>query len=180
MKKGLLIVLMFGLCVAFFLIASNQKFIRDVGAEKIEIQSKLEEVSKKIDSSYPETPKALIKLNNELMGYLYSKNMQEADVDFYVETIRKLYDEVLLALNPKEDQKSAVLIELQKNAERSIKLLGSEIEDVTLIGEDAEVKVTHYLSTNDIVRVYKLTQTSGKWKIVSWENVKQDSAKSEE
>lgn len=180
MKKIVLVFIMFGLCVSFYFVVSNRKPEMSLGSKKIDIQSELEKYNNIINKNYPETPKELIELNNKLMSYLYSKDMQEKYADFYVETIRNLYDKELLVLNFKEDQVNFVLIELEQNAEKNIRLLGSEIEEVTVLDDEAMVKVTHYLNTNDITRVYKLIRATGEWKIVSWEDLKQNSTKSEE
>jgi hypothetical protein len=171
---------MFGLCVSFFFVVRSRNAEFSLGAQKVNVQRELEKYNDKITKSYPSTPKEVIELNNEMMRLLYSKDMKEADAGLYAETIRNLYDKELLELNSKEDQVSLILIDLQQNAAKSISLLESKIEEVTLEEDGAAVKVIHYLNINDLTRVYKLTRSSGEWKIVSWENLKQDSIKSEE
>lgn len=181
MKKMLLILFMLGLCAAFYFMVSNDKLDLNPQNKKVDVLKQLEEHNKELDNAYPSTPKALIELNNKLMSYLYSTKIQESQIDLYIDTVRRLYDQELLELNTKEDQKNAITVEMLKSTEENTKFLGSKIEDVTLLGDtEAEVKVTHYRNKENVTRIYKLTHVSGVWKIISWENLKADSNNSEE
>lgn len=182
MKKILLILMMFGLCVFFFLAVNNRKFDTDIKDKKLDTAALLEEKSRQLDEDYPKEPKAVVALNNKLLDDLYSKDMQESFVNTYVETVRKLYSKEFLSLNSKENQVTFIIAEMQQSKKKGVILQGSKIEEVEVYHEEqwAEVKVIHYLNTGDIKRTYKLVEEDDEWKIDSWENTKTSSDSSEE
>lgn len=183
MRKMLLVLVMFGLCISYFLIVSQRNRNSIFNIRKTNIQKELEKYNDKLDQQYPDTPQELIEINNAVMKNFYSRDMKQEWIDLYVQTIRKLYSENLLGSNLEEEQKVFLLEEIQqKDDKEKMILLASEVEETTHLSEayEAEVKVIHYTNKGDINRLYQVTNSSGEWKIDSWEDVKTESKTLEE
>lgn len=182
MKKTVITLFLLMICGVFAFATFNRKFeIPKAEKEKeVKVLEELEKINKELDDSYPDSPKGIIEINNQLLKYLYGKKMNEEELELYVDTVRRLYDKDLLELNTKEGQRTAIEAELIKNEENNYKLLDSKIPEVNrLENNEAVVKVVHYLNVQDISRVYRLTNESGVWKIISWENMKMNENKTE-
>ncbi|MDF2596169.1 MAG: hypothetical protein K0R69_2510 [Clostridia bacterium] len=183
MRKMLLVFIMFGLCISFFLIVSQRNGTSFFTTRKTDIQKEFEKHNETLDKQYPDTPQQLIEINNAVMKNFYSKDMEQQFIDSYVQTIRRLYSEELLTSNSEEDQKAFLLAELQQEDDKEkIILIASKIEETTHLSEayEAEVKVIHYTNKGDINRLYRVTNNSGEWKIDAWEDLKTESKTLEE
>lgn len=170
---------MVGLCTMYFF------HIRGTGDDKkvtttksqVKIEDKLTHNEELLKEDYPETAREVMAIHNELLGLLCSSDMKEEYIEQYVDTIRLLYSEALLELNPVNEQKSLLFIQREAAKDDPVIIISSEIKEVIRLKEAEEVseelvdiEVVHYTTNQDITIIYHLVNEAGKWKINSWDN----------
>ncbi len=180
MKKFGIIIFMIVMCVAYFFYAKSRPVAKnDVVLNAIKVDKKFEELKTKIEEEYPSTPKEVIQIYNEMMGYAYCTSMKDAYIEDYITDLNLLYSKELMELNPKEQQVAKFTAERLADTEKPLVVLESEIEAVVKVEKngqisdtDAQVEVKHSTNQGDITRTYSLVKEDGKWKINSWVNEK--------
>lgn len=99
-KTILIALICIGLVVGFYYYLSNRqpKSVEDTK----EISEVTEVLSKNLDTSYPATPREVIKYYNRLLVCFYNEAYTDEEYDKMVDKIRGLMDDELLGNNPKE------------------------------------------------------------------------------
>lgn len=138
--------------------------------EDVPIATALYRMQRKIEANYPSTPKEVITLYNEIMALQYSEEMLAEDITMSVDTMRLLYSEALLEVNPYNEQVYYHTEELAYNTLNQFYITGTQIETIEFI-EDYTIAVVDviYTTTKDPVeRLYRLYKSEDKWQILSW------------
>ncbi|MEF9959837.1 MAG: DUF6715 family protein [Niameybacter sp.] len=179
MRKALAVLIMISVCSIYFIAMKNRDSVTEV--KSIDIEETIEGAStvaidaiiEAIERQYPETPRLLMEMNNQIMEVQYSDDWA---VDSEVEkqtlyALRLLFSEELLALNKYEKQFEHLRAELIKNHAESIYLEGSQIESINfLTPDDAFVEVLYKTTKGAQKRQYTLVKEDGLWKIYSWKD----------
>ena len=183
MRKALAVLIMIGICSIYF-IAMRSKGV-SVGTEKaeaslktsIEMDKQIKEITEKINENYPETPKLLMEVANEIMQVQYSKEWEpESELENQtLLALRLLYSKELLMLNSYEKQIENLRMELIKNHEDGIYLKETRIDSIKFISADnAVIMVFNETNKGTQKREYTLVKEEDLWKIYSWKDLNQE------
>lgn len=157
--------------------------------EKAVPKTKLEKlISRNLEGNYPATPREVVKTYGELTKYLYNGDeegkMTDRQFEALFDQVRLLYDEELLAQNPREEQLARLKYDVAdyRKADRDIMSCSvqktSQIEHGKLNGADV-VKVALVFMTKATgeqpAKTYEqflLREDENKnWKILGWQQV---------
>lgn len=140
--------------------------------------------TKNLDTSYPQTPREVIKLYNDILKCYYNEDCTEDEIRALGAQARKLMDDELLQNNPEDQYYSALMTDIQnyKDAGKTINTTdvcdSDEIVKKTVNGaECAYVTASYFVKGKDgytkTYQQYVLRQDEdGKWKILAYEAVK--------
>ncbi len=150
-------------------------------ADTTELTAITKITTKNLDTSYPKTPREVIKLYNDILKCYYNEDCTDAEIEALGAQARKLLDEELLENNP-EDQYYASLkadILVYKADKRTISRTdvcdSDEITYKTVKGSEcAYVTASYFMKEgNKFVKSYQQyalrKDASGNWKIVAYE-----------
>lgn len=177
MQKVIAILLMLLVCTVYIVSIKQEKSttIKDqvVSNEVIQIDEELENIQKILQNQYPGTPKELIFIYNQIMGYQYSEQMEEEYIEDIVTTMRMTYSESLIALNHYEGQVERLGEELKQNANEKLYLIDSSTESIEFTQDNtAIVKVVYQTTVEKLERTYYIIKENNQWKIHSWEDIR--------
>lgn len=140
--------------------------------------------TKNLDKSYPQTPREVIKLYNDILKCYYNEDCTEEEIRALGTQARKLMDEELLQNNPEKQYYTALLTDIQnyKNDGKKINTTdvcdSDEIVKKTVNGvECAYVTASYFVKGKDgytkTYQQYVLRQDEdGQWKILAYEVVR--------
>ena len=168
---------MIALCVGYFFYVREKAVNPNDTIVAIQVDKKFEQIKEQIESEYPATPKEVMQVYNELMGYAYCSSMKDQYIGDYVQDLRLLYSQELLERNTEEQQILAITAERITDVEKPLILIASNIEAVIKSQDNTsetkmEVEVKHSTNKGDILRTYHLVKENEKWKIDSWQDKK--------
>nr|WP_307992304.1 DUF6715 family protein [uncultured Niameybacter sp.] len=182
MRKALAVLIMISVCSIYF-IAMKNKGVEQVSTEEttflkanVEMDKRIQEITKEIEKEYPKTPKLLIETANEIMKLQYSKEWEpESKIESQtLLALRLLYSEELLALNSYEKQLEALEMELSQNHKKDLYLKEARIDSIKFETADhALVSVLNETNKGMQQREYTLIKEEGLWKIYSWIDLNQ-------
>lgn len=173
MRKVLavLIMLLIGSIYVLSIKQDGQGVDNHMTQESSENVKRLVELEEILETKYPNTPKEVIEIHNELMQRQYSKQVDEAMLKEIVKLVRELYASELLGLNTYEAQLEGIFQEVDANKEQDIFLESSTIETIEFIDQQLTiVEVKHHITQKTIERMYYLVKEEDKWKIRSWKD----------
>lgn len=182
MRKALAVLIMISVCSIYF-IAMKNKGVEQISTEEttflkanVEMDKRIQEITKEIEKEYPKTPKLLIQTANEIMKLQYSKEWEpESKIESQtLLALRLLYSEELLALNSYEKQLEALEMELSQNNKEDLYLKEARIDSIKFETADhALVSVFNETNKGMQQREYTLIKEEGLWKIYSWTDLSQ-------
>lgn len=182
MRKALAVLIMISVCSIYF-IAMKNKGVEQISTEEttflkanVEMDKRIQEITKEIEKEYPKTPKLLIETANEIMKLQYSKEWEpESKIESQtLLALRLLYSEELLALNSYEKQLEALEMELSQNNKEDLYLKEARIDSIKFETADhALVSVFNETNKGMQQREYTLIKEEGLWKIYSWTDLSQ-------
>lgn len=177
MRKFWIVLFMIVMCVAYFFYVREKATAPQETVVAIQVNEKFAEIKKQLESEYPSTPKEVMQVYNELMGYAYCSSMKDTYIDAYVDDLRLLYSKGILENNTKEQQVAALTLERIQKEDAPLIIISSTVEAVikTQVGDtisdtSAQVEVKHFTNQGNFTRTYTLVKEDGKWKIDKWQN----------
>lgn len=183
MRKALAVLIMISVCSIYF-IAMKNKGVEQVSKEEttflkanVEMEKRIQEITKEIEKEYPKTPKLLMETANEIMKLQYSKEWEpESQIESQtLLALRLLYSKELLALNSYEKQLEALEMELSQNQKEDLYLKEARIDSIKFETADhALVSVFNETNKGMQQREYTLIKEEGLWKIYSWTDLNQE------
>lgn len=176
----LVMFLVAGVIVGGYFIISAQKNADNYegGKEKTEVDHLLE---KNLDSSYPVTAREVIKFYSRILKCYYNETLTEKQLGGLLDQMRRLFDDELLAENPRETHLAELQEEIKDFAARDLTITSYQVEQAGNIvtwsdeGKDYSRVIASYTEKEDnqYLKVYEefiLRKDSlGKWKILGWQ-----------
>lgn len=136
--------------------------------------------SKDLETSYPETPREVVKLYSRMVKYLYDDDISAKKTKSVVKQMRMLFSEQLLEKNALDTQLKNLESDVAVFAKEKKTIIGYEIdasslntkevdgkECATIIVGFAIKKNEDYEYSNELFLLEK--DEEGKWKIVGWQ-----------
>ena len=118
-------------CGGFYYMSSK----KDVSVEnKTELTTLDKLILKDLESNYPSTPRAVVKLYNQIITCYYSAEFKDDEFEKLVDQALLLFDDELKAKNPKDEY---------------MKTLSNEIEEYNT--KDKTISQTAVCSSNDVL-----------------------------
>lgn len=172
----IVIVICAALCVGYYFYLSN--YSREKEKTPTEIAQL---ISKDLDSSYPTTPREVIKFYNRILLTLYSEEkLEEEDIQGLGSQVQKLMDEELLARNPEGGYISSLVSDLNGYKEEGKRIISCtlsssrDVERKEVNGaECAYVESSYYIEGKEgsgrTGQMYILRKDGqGRWKILGY------------
>lgn len=189
-KTILIALVCIGLVVGFYYYLANRepKSVEDTK----EISEVTEVLSKNLNTSYPATPREVIKYYNRLLVCFYNEKYTDEEYDKMVDKMRGLMDEELLEINPKDTYSASLQqdIEAYRLEEKIIATTdvcdSSDVDYAVVNGEKcAYVTASYFLKskksyagTNQEFVLRK--DEAGNWKIIGFRVLGGEDANEEE
>lgn len=149
--------------------------------DDVEVTQLHQVLSKKLDVSYPPTPREVIKFYNRIIECAYGSEYDSTQFDKLTDQARKLMDEELLENNPQDTYKSQLQKEINSYKEHSQKILqttvcdSDEVDFQEIEGRKcAYVKSTYFMKVGkgDFIKTYQSyllrKDQDGNWKILAY------------
>ena len=192
MKKTriiLIVVVCVGLLLGGYSVWMNRN--GNASSENVELTKVQQLITKDLSKKYPETPREVVKLYNEIITCFYGEKYTEAELEKLVDMTLMLMDEELAANNPREDYLKRVKAEILAfdAANRTIVSYtlesSNDIEKGKIDGEDSVIVQTSYFikeknAQNPYSKTYQnyllRKDANGNWKILGFEKVEGDSS----
>lgn len=182
MKKHIRAIIMGVLCIT--LVVGYYYYLSNRDPKTTEDATELTEITKittkNLDTSYPKTPREVIKLYNQILTCYYNEDCSEEDIKNLGGQARKLMDDELLANNPEEQFYVLLSADIQsyKDSKKTIsKTSVSDSDDITYKTVDgaqcAYVTASYFMKEgSSYVKTYQnyvLRQDdTGNWKILAY------------
>ena len=190
MKKKISYVVLAVVCTAvvvgLFYYFSNQR------RTSVENMTELTEVQKLItedmDDNYPVRPREVIKLYNRIITCFYSETYTDEELEQLGDMARKLFDEELLANNPRDDYFTALKAEIEEYHTKSKRIMNASVcssNDVNYQVVDGDecayVTSTYFINENkEYSRTHQMyvlrKDEDGNWKILVFYQIEGESS----
>lgn len=140
-------------------------------------------LARNLDSDYPATPREVVKLYSRVMKCLIDENVSEEDFTKMSDLLRELYDEELLAVNPKKENEASLKQEIEGYSDNKAQITnyviqnGSSLVQEKVNGQNYVTVQASYLmwDTDGYKKTYEQFRlredTDNKWKILGWEQI---------
>lgn len=186
MKKLVIITIMIALVVMYFFYITNKTSPSKKNTEKKDVSEVTKLLNKDLDSSYPKTPREVVKLYNRIIKCYYGEKYTDDELKLLAVQAQKLMDKELIEHNDFNTYYNNLCedIEEYKENERTISsyVLDSSADIEYKNFKEAEyafVRCLYYThgkeGTAKVPQQYILRKDdSGKWKMVYWEKIEED------
>ena len=114
------------ICVGFFFVKRNSDSSQNHDGELTEVQKI---ITKDLTSNYPATPREVVKLYNRIITCYYKQVYTDDELSALADQALCLFDEELLAINPKEQYLMALKMDIANYAERERFIAQSDVCD---------------------------------------------------
>lgn len=149
--------------------------------------------AKNLEKDYPKTPRAVVKLYNQIVTSYYGEKYTDAEFDKLIEQARMLFDKDLADNNSTEDYKASVQESIADYKQRSFKIRQSSVcdsDDVKYLTDDtngdklAYVTASYFTEENKkfgkTYQMYVLRQDENEnWKILTFYKIQGNSTEEE-
>ncbi len=161
----------------FFISARKNADNYEGGKDKTEVDSLLE---KNLDTGYPVTAREVVKFYSRILKSYYNEVLTEDQLGRLLDQMRRLFDDELLAENPRETHLADLKEEINDFAARKCTITSYQVEQAGNIitwsdeGKDYSRVIASYTEKedNDYLKVYEefilRKDVFGKWKILGW------------
>ena len=99
--KGLIIVIILVLLVAGYYYYLSHRTVDE--PEEVTISQAQDLLLRDLNRNYPPSPKDVVKYFFDITSCLYNEKLSEADVEALAMKVQELYDDELIANNPKDE-----------------------------------------------------------------------------
>lgn len=175
-------------CGAFYFISTKDK----VSVEnKTELSAVQKIILKDLENNYPSTPRAVVKLYNQIITNYYSADFEEGEYEKLIDQAMMLFDDELKAKNPKKEYMDALSAEIEEYKAKSKTISQTAVcssNDVlyrTNNGDNiAYVNASYFIKEGSehekTYEQYVLRQDNkGNWKILGYYQIEENSAGSD-
>lgn len=177
-KPIILILVMACLIGGYYFYLSN----KIAPKEEAEIVTAVQDVLlKNLDTNYPPTPREVVKYYSEISKCLYNESYSEEQLEQMADKLLAIYDEELVANNPREEYIKSLKAEVEKFHENSYTIsnftpsLSTDVEEYTVDGRKcAQLYCTYTIrtgstySTSQQIFILRKDAESGHWKILDF------------
>ena len=162
-------------CGGYYIVKARSETAQNPEVELTEVQ-KL--ITKDLDQKYPATPREVVKLYNRIITCYYKEEYTEEELSQLADQALRLFDEELLANNPKELYLSSLKDDIADYAQRERYIAQSDVCDSsevlykTIDGEDiAYVNASYFVREGtDYCKTYQQyvlrKNEQGEWRIL--------------
>ena len=178
------------LCVGFYFVKNRDG--AEQAPEEMTVVQKIN--AKDLTDNYPQSPRAVIKLFNQIITSYYNEKYSDEEFDKLIDQVRLLFDSELADNNPKEDLKSAVEDSITDYKNRSFKIRKTDVcdtDDVKYLTDDSNGDKIAYVEASYFTeekkqfdktyQMYVLRKDEdGKWKILTFYKITGTSTEEEE
>ncbi len=186
-KTGIVIialVVIIGICGAFYAVNENSKKESQKEASLTEIQKI---TTKDLDASYPQTPREVVKFYNKIVDCYYKDQYTDDELDALVDQALKLFDDELVQNNPKDTYKASIVADVKNYKDQGKTIAQTDVCDsndvkyVTDNGDSIAYVTASYFIKQDnsyskTYQEYVLRKDSeGRWKILTFYKIASDS-----
>lgn len=175
-----------GLIVGLYYYFTNYK--RGSVEDMVELNEVQKIITYNLDSDYPATPRETVKLYNRIITCFYNETYTDKELEQLADQARKLFDEELIANNPRDEYLRALKADIEEYHEKSRTITNSsvcksnEVNYQTVDGaECAYVSSTYFINekkkysrTNQMYVLRK--DADGHWKILVFYQIEGDSS----
>lgn len=182
-KAGIFLAALICICVVlggFYYVNDKKKTTAEDNTKLTEVEKV---ITKNLDSSYPKTPREVVKFYNRIITCYYANQYSEEQLNQLVDKAQELFDDELKQNNPKERYLLAVKTDVEKYESESKTISQSNVCDSndvlykTVDGDDlAYVTASYFIkegtSYSKTYQEYVLRKNDkGQWKILGYEKV---------
>ncbi|MDE7298160.1 MAG: hypothetical protein K2N94_04945 [Lachnospiraceae bacterium] len=183
-RKNTVITVVFMIILAAGIIAGYFFLVRGKDSENYEGQGMQDEAEKlllrDLDTSYPATPREVVKLYSRMMKCYYNGGLKEEKIEAMAAQMRKLFDEELLEANPNDVYMPDLKDEIEDYAANKRTITSYQVETannvVTWTSEEREYArlVVNYTYKEDqqYFKVYEefvlRRDETERWRILGW------------
>ncbi len=186
-KTGIVIialVVIIGICGAFYAVNENSKKESQKEASLTEIQKI---TTKDLDSNYPQTPREVVKFYNKIVDSYYKDQYTDDELDALADQALKLFDDELVQNNPKDSYKTSIVADVKNYKDQGKTIAQTDVCDsndvkyVTDNGDSIAYVTASYFIKQDnsyskTYQEYVLRKDSeGRWKILTFYKIASDS-----
>lgn len=177
------------LCVGFYVVKN-----RDTAENPQEDMTVVEKINaKNLEKDYPKTPRAVIKLYNQIITSYYKEDYTDKEFDGLIAQARMLFDTELAENNTEDDYKSAVQESIADYKKRGFKIRQTGVcdtDDVKYLTDDSNGDKLAYVTASYFTeegkkfdktyQMYVLRQDENdNWKILTFYKIQKDSTEEE-
>ncbi len=186
-KTGIVIialVVIIGICGAFYAVNENSKKESQKEASLTEIQKI---TTKDLDANYPQTPREVVKFYNKIVDSYYKDQYTDDELDALADQALKLFDDELVQNNPKDSYKTSIVADVKNYKDQGKTIAQTDVCDsndvkyVTDNGDSIAYVTASYFIKQDnsyskTYQEYVLRKDSeGRWKILTFYKIASDS-----
>lgn len=144
-------------------------------------------ITKDLEANYPATPREVVKYYNRIISCFYNESYSEEELYELGDQARLLFDEELLANNPRDEYFTALKAEIEYYHENSKTIMNTNVCDSndvtfqTVDGDECAYVTASYFVDEDksYSRTYMMyilrKDENGNWKILGFDQIKGDS-----
>lgn len=175
-------------CGGFYYMSSK----KDVSVEnKTELTTLDKIILKDLESNYPSTPRAVVKLYNQIITCYYSAEFKDDEFEKLVDQALLLFDDELKAKNPKDEYMKTLSNEIEeyKTKDKTISQTAVCSSNDVLYRNDngdeiAYVNASYFIKEGkEHVKTYEQyvlrKDEKGNWKILGYYEIEEDPAESD-
>lgn len=193
-KAGIIVAALLCACLVsggFYLVKNRAQ---DHSGEDVQLTKVQKIIMKDLENNYPETPRAVVKLYNQIIMAYYGREYTDEEFEQIAAQARLLMDDALLENNPEDHYKQAVKDDVADYKNRSRTIRQSDVCDtneVQYLTDKSNGDKLAYVTASYFVKEkeefdktyqkYVLRQDSeGRWKILNYYQIKGDSSEHNE
>jgi Na+-transporting NADH:ubiquinone oxidoreductase subunit NqrC len=177
-------------CGGFYLVKIRSE--QNQAKDKTELTEVQKIITKDLESSYPATPREVVKFYNRIITAFYKEEYTDEELSQMADQVLALFDEDLLESNSKDTYLASLQADIEDYAERSRYIADSRVCESDEVGyvQDGDDSLAYVWSSyfvrekNDYTRTYQqyvLRQDdAGNWKILTFYQVDGVSSDDEE
>lgn len=175
-------------CGGFYYMSSK----KDVSVEnKTELTTLDKLILKDLESNYPSTPRAVVKLYNQIITCYYSAEFKDDEFEKLVDQALFLFDDELKAKNPKDEYMKTLSNEIEEYKTKNKTISQTAVcssNDVLYRNDNGDeiayVNASYFIKEGkDHVKTYEQyvlrKDEKGNWKILGYYEIEEDPAESD-
>lgn len=175
-------------CGGFYYMSSK----KDVSVEnKTELTTLDKLILKDLESNYPSTPRAVVKLYNQIITCYYSSEFKDDEFEKLVDQALLLFDDELKAKNPKDEYMKTLSNEIEEYKTKNKTISQTAVcssNDVLYRNDNGDeiayVNASYFIKEGkDHVKTYEQyvlrKDEKGNWKILGYYEIEEDPAESD-